>query len=524
MLGRWVTPTLRALAVALLLVASWRADAQILRAGLVAEASTPDPHFFDGGGNNTLSGHIYDRLVVLDARQSLQPGLAVAWRALDETTWEFELRRGVRFHDGGEFTAADVVASIDRVRSVTGSPASFIQYVRPVTTVEIIDPYRVRIRTVAPFPLLPRHLALIAIVSHRYSTGDTAAFNAQVAAVGTGPYRLVRWVPNEGSELERNDVWWGERPAWERVTLRRIPRDGPRVAALLAGDVDIIDQVPPADVERLQAHPDIALHRAISARLMYILLDSARERSPFVVGLDGAQIANPLRDPRVRLALSLAVDRRALAERLLGGLATPAAGVVPRGFFGAIDDPPPDFNPERARRLLADAGWPQGFALQINGPNDRYLLDDQVMQAVAAMWTRIGVRTRVEAQPSTVAIARASRLEFSAFYYGVGAQTGEPLGILRQLVGTYDVSRGFGTINRGRYSNPAVDALIARGEVTMNDEARASILADATRLALGDVAVIALYHFINVWASRRNIVAVPRADDQFRAADVRRGN
>ncbi|MBL8838428.1 MAG: ABC transporter substrate-binding protein, partial [Alphaproteobacteria bacterium] len=263
------------------------------------------------------------------------------------------------------------------------------------------------------------------------------------------------------------------------------------------------------------------VHRAVSGRLMYIHLDSARERTPFAAGLDGAPIANPLRDVRVRRALSLAIDRHAIAQRLFGGLAVPTAGVVPQSFFGAIDDPAPTVDTAEARRLLAEAGLPDGFALQLNGPNDRYPMDEQVMQTVAAMWARIGVRTRVEAQPAAVSLARASRLELSAYLYGNSSTTGEPMNTLRALLGTYDPQRGTGAANRGRYSNPELDAMIARAEVTLDDEERARILADATRLAMRDVGMIVLYHLTNTWASRRGIVAEPRADEQFRAADIR---
>ncbi|MBL8834676.1 MAG: ABC transporter substrate-binding protein [Alphaproteobacteria bacterium] len=496
-------------------------QAQTLRAGISTAATTPDPHVLDNGGNNTLYSNIYERLTRLDERQRVTPGLATSWRTIDDRTWEFELRQGVRFHNGAAFTADDVVASIARVRRMTTSPAPYVQFVRPIAAVEAIAPHRLRIRTAAPFPLLPVHLALISIIPRANADADTPAFNSLAAAIGTGPYRLVRWVPDEGVELVRNDAWWGARPVWERVILRRIPRDTMRTAALLAGDVDIIDQVLPADAEQLAARGGFVVHRAVSGRLMYIHLDSARERTPFAAGLDGAPIANPLRDVRVRRALSLAIDRHAIAQRLFGGLAVPTAGVVPQSFFGAIDDPAPTVDPAEARRLLAEAGLPDGFALQLNGPNDRYPMDEQVMQTVAAMWARIGVRTRVEAQPAAVSLARASRLELSAYLYGNSSTTGEPMNTLRALLGTYDPQRGTGAANRGRYSNPELDAMIARAEVTLDDEERARILADATRLAMRDVGMIVLYHLTNTWASRRGIVAEPRADEQFRAADIR---
>ena len=244
--------------------------------------------------------------------------------------------------------------------------------------------------------------------------------------------------------------------------------------------------------------------------------------SPFITDNDGKPLGrNPLRDVRVRQALSIAIDRRAIADRVMEGAATPAGQFLPEGVFGHVPGlGAPAYDPDAARRLLAEAGYPNGFRIQLNGPNDRYINDGRIIQAVGQMWTRIGVRTAVEAQPWTTFVGRAGRQEYTAFLIGWGSN---PDGShpLRNIIGTYSRERGWGASNRGRYSNPQIDAVLEQSLSELDNEKREGMTIQAMRMAMEDVAVVPLHIQTNIWAMRRNLEHTPRNDELTRAQDVR---
>ena len=198
------------------------------------------------------------------------PALAESWRSIDDTTWEFKLRKGVKFHDGGDFTAQDVVFSLDRVPNVPNSPSSFASYTKQITEKIIVDPLTIRFKTAAPYPLMATDMSTVFIISARAAKGaSTEDFNSGKAAVGTGAFKFARYAKGDRIELVRNDAYWGAKPAWERATLRIIPNDPARVASLLAGDVRAIENVPTADIARIAKNADLSLYRTVSHRLMY---------------------------------------------------------------------------------------------------------------------------------------------------------------------------------------------------------------------------------------------------------------
>ena len=333
--------------------------AQDFSIGLGADVSSIDPHFHNLTPNNNVGNHIFDTLVMKDARGRLSPGLAESWRTVDDITWEFRLRKGVKFHDGSEFTAADVVFSLDRVPTVPNSPSPFTTYSKQITEKVIVDPYTIRFRTAAPYPLMANDMSTIMIVSSRAAKGaSTEDFNTGKAAVGTGPFRFVRWQKGDRIELARHDAYWGGKVPWNRVTLRVLTSDPTRVASLLAGEVRAIENVPTADVPKLSRHSDLALYRVVSHRVMYLHIDSARDRSPFVTDKAGKPLdRNPLRDVRVRRAMSKAINRQALVERVMEGAARATGQLMPDGMFGYTPALKPEpYDPEGARKLLVEAG------------------------------------------------------------------------------------------------------------------------------------------------------------------------
>ena len=504
---------------ALLSVAS-QALAQELRIGLASEPSSMDPHFHNLTPNNSMAVHMFDRLVMPDSNQQLTPGLAESWQAIDDTTWEFKLRQGVKWHDGSPFTADDVVFTFERAPAVEGSPSSFGTYIKG-KTVKKIDDHTVHIMTEKPYPLMPNDVMTFSIISQAAGEGaKTEDYNSGKATMGTGPYKFVEYVPGDRIVLERNDDYWGEKPEWTKVTFKPIKSAPARVAALLAGDVDLIAQTPTTDIERLKNEPDVALASGASNRVIYLHLDHAREDSPFVKANGGGPISNPLRDPRVRLAISKAINRDAIVERVMENVAIKAGQLLPEGFFGVSPNlKPVDYDPAGAKQLLADAGVGDGFEMTIHSPNDRYINDAKIAEAVAQMLTRIGIKTAVETMPRSVYFQRASSggpnntPEFSFILVGWGAGSGEASSPLKSLIHTYDKERGFGASNRGRYSNPEVDQLIEEALATVDDTKRANLLAEATEKAIQDGAIIPLHYQVNTWATRKGISYEPRTDE-----------
>ena len=514
-----------AVAATLALVAT-QVSAQNLTMAVGAPVTSLDPHYHQLSPNNAAADMIFDRLVDTDVRSRNIPGLALTWTAIEPTVWEFKLRPNVRFHNGNAFTAEDVAFTIARLPNVPNSPSSFAIYSRPITAVEIVDPLTIRFRTATPYPLLPLDMTNVRILNratHERST--TEDFNAGRAAIGTGPYRVVSHRIGDRIELERNDAFWGERPAYGRVNYRMITNDAARTAALLAGDVDVIDQVPTSDLARLRTDPRVTLSEIVGLRLIFLGLDHLRAadaNSPFITDNNGQPLGrNPLQDVRVRRALSIAIDRRAIVDRVMEGAAIPASQFLPEGTYSHVPDlPAPGYDPDAARRLLAEAGYPQGFRITLAGPNDRYINDARIIQAVGQMWTRIGVRTAVEAQPWTTFVARAGRAEFSAHLIGWGSN---PDGShpLRNILATINRDRGWGSSNRGRYSNPRLDELLLRSLSELDDTRREQLLIEAQRMAADDVAVIPLHIQTHIWASRRGIVITARASELTLAQDVR---
>ena len=510
-----------AAALALSAVTCAAADIAI---GLGADVTSMDPHFHNLTPNSNIAGHIFDTLVAMDPRMRLKPGLAESWRTLDDLTWEFKLRRGVKFHDGSELTAADVVFSIERTAQIPNSPSPFTIYTSRITEKIIVDPYTVRFKTAAPYPLMANDLSTIFIVSSKAAKGATSDdFNSGKATIGSGPFKFVRYAKGDRIELARNDAYWGPKPAWDKVTFRIIASDPSRVAALLAGDVQAIENVPTADLARLAKNPDVSIYRATSHRLIFLHLDTNRDKSPSVTDKAGHPLdKNPLKDLRVRRAISKAINRNAIVERVMEGTAIPTGQLMPEGMFGYdLALKPEPFDPEGAKKLLAEAGYPDGFGITLHGPNDRYVNDDQICQAVAQMLARVGIATRVETMPSAIYFSRANKLEFSLMLVGWAPDTAEASSPLKAQLATFNKDKGWGTANRGRYSNPRLDAVLDQALTTVDDAKREKLLQQATEIGIGDLGIIPLHHQVNLWATRKGVVYTPRTDERTFAHEFR---
>jgi peptide/nickel transport system substrate-binding protein len=510
------------------LIWSAPAGAKELKVGLANEPTAIDPHYHNLTPNNAMAANIFDTLILQDEKQRLLPGLATSWKAIDDTTWEFKLRQGVTWHDGKPFTADDVIFSFERAPNVPNSPSSFATFTKGKTLTKV-DDFTVRIKTDEPHPLTPNDVSQLIIISKAAAEGATTAdFNSGKAAVGTGPFKFVEWVPNDRLILERNESYWGDKPEWTKVTIKPIKSDPARVAALLAGDVEFIDDVPTTDIARLKGDANLSLSQGVSNRVIYLHLDHDRDDSPFVKAKDGGAIKNPLKDLRVRQAISKAINRPAIVERVMEGVAIPAGQLLPEGFFGVSPKLSPEaYDPEGAKNLLAEAGVPDGFKMTIHGPNDRYLNDAKIVEAVAQMLNRVGIVTDVETLPKAVYFKRASAggpdgtPEFSFVLVGWGAGTGEASSPLKALIHTYDKDRGMGASNRGRYSNAKVDEMLEQALATVDDDKREALLQEATQIAISDLAIIPLHYQVNTWGARKGLAYKARTDERTLYSEVR---
>ncbi len=514
---------MRLAALALLLLAPLGAMAQTLTIGNAAVVTSLDPHYHNMVPNNAAAMHIFDRLVERDALARPYPSLAESYRAVSDTEWEFKLRRGVKWHDGRDFTAEDVVFTFQRVPTVANSPGGFFGYLRAIARVEVLDPHTLRIHTHQPHPLLPLDLASVGIIARHAAEGaSTEDFNSGRATIGTGPYRLTSHRNGESLDLARNPHDWRPQP-WQQVKIRFLTNDAGRTAALLAGDVDIIEQIATSDLERLRRDPRLVVTQVPSVRTVFLSPDYSRTGPvPGVTDNAGTPLPrNPFLDERVRHALSQAINRDLLVERVMEGAAVATAQWLPVGAFGynpAIR--PPAFNPEAARRLLAEAGFPEGFRLTLSTPSDRWPNDSRIAQAVAQMWTRIGVRTQVESLPFAGFVPRRTRQEFGMQLGAWGSSTGEGSNYLLSIVATYDREKLTGAGNMTRHSNPVLDSFLTRGAATMNEAAREAIWHEAVAYYAAHEPMIQLLQYVNVWAHRRGLTHQPRMDERSVAMSI----
>src|SRR6056297_1007362 len=521
---------LRPAAVALGLagIAASAASAQTLTMGVRGGPESLDPHYSALGSHAEAAKHIFDTLVWSGTDLQIEPGLATSWEPIDDDTWEFKLRQGVKFHDGSDFDAEDVKASIERIPEVTG-PTTTTIYVRRVAEVEIVDPHTIRIHTDGPAATLPYDFVRLFIVSSEAaegcSTPETAAecFNSGQATIGTGPYEFVSWEPKGDLVLERNDDYWRGQGAWERVVRKEIPNDSSRLAALKAGQVDVVNYVSSIDYLALDRDPAIDTILGDSVYIMNLQLDQ-REDTPKVRAKDGSDLdENPLRDRRVREAMDLAIDRETMVEIVLEGLGKPANQMMPPGFFGSNEDiPMPEHNPQKARQLLADAGYPDGFEIDLYCTADRLPGDAAICQGLGQMFSQVGIKTNVNAITKTVYFPAQARLEYSVFMNGWGTLTGEASYTLGALAHSKDDAVKMGAFNRIQYANDKVDELLQTAAIELDAPKRRALYEEAMALIMEDKAYISIVQLQTVWASQAGALEFdPRYDEDTLAFFIR---
>ncbi|SIR12487.1 MULTISPECIES: ABC transporter substrate-binding protein [unclassified Bosea (in: a-proteobacteria)] len=501
--------------------------AQTLTIGVRAGPESIDPHYTATGTHAEALKHVFDTLIWSGDQLQLEPRLATSWKAIEPSVWEFKLRPGVKFHDGSDFTAEDVKFSIERIPTVAGPNPTTI-YVRRVKEVKIIDPLTVQVVTDGPAPNLPNDFIRLFIVSHKAAAGLTKdnaneAFNTGKAAIGTGPYKFVSWTPKDQLVLDRFDGYWGEKQPWAKVLRKELPNDAARVAQLKAGQVDIIVRAPASDVPTLKRDPKLTVATVDSVYLFNLELD-LRDKAPQVTAKDGSALPkNPLQDAKVREAIDTAIDRPTLVEIAMEGLGATANQLVTptiAGFNKSLPALKPDV--AKARKLMEEAGYANGFKVTFSFTNDRLPGDRQVGTSIAQMLARIGIEVVANAQPGAVFFPARARAEYSMAMSGWGTLTGEANYTLSSLVHSNDPAKKLGAFNLLGYKNAEVDKLIEDAGIEMDEAKRNKMLSDVAAIVAKERPRLSIASVGSAWAMQKDKVTIkPRVDEDTLAMDIK---
>ena len=499
------------------------AGAAELNVGMRSGAESMDPHYSAIGVNVSAMKNVYETLTGRDDNLQLIPGLAESWEVVDDVTWHFKLREGVKFHDGSTLDAADVVHSINRINQAAGPDGGLVTYVRRVADAKAIDDLTVEITTDSPAATLPLDFArLFVIPSEVPIDAPVSEFNSGAAAIGTAPYRLVSWEAKGDMVLEPFDDYWGEKAKWDKVTFTEISNDSARVAALLSDRVDLINYVPPADVANINAQDDAKVFDGSSVYI-FMMFPDYRDDTPRVSAKDGSKLdANPFKDLRVRQAISYGIHRQAIAERVMEGLARPAHQIITEGFFGWSPELGTlDYDLDKAKALLTDAGYPDGFKVDLHCTSDRLPMDGDVCAALGPMLGRIGIEATVNATPRAVYFPAQSAGEYSLMMNGWGSLTGEASYILSSMVHGKEEDGSFGVFNHFSYDNDEIDNLVEEALGTLDEDTRRGLLEDAMELTINDLMAIPIVNLSAIWAGNSEKLSYrARADEDTLAINA----
>jgi peptide/nickel transport system substrate-binding protein len=507
----------RLLAAALTLSLGF-SHAATLRLANQGDALSLDPHSLNESLQLSLLANVYEPLVGRDKRLGLTPALATRWSQPSPTVWRFELRPNVKFHDGRALTAEDVVFSFKRA---AGDGSDMKGYTSSIKDVRAAGPLAVEIETTAPFPILPDVISLVFIMSkgwaeenkaerpvdRRRGIENTASFRAN----GTGPFRVRERQPTTRTVFVRNPAYWEKIESnVDEVIFTPIGNDATRVAALLSGEIDVMEPVPLQDVERLRSNANLKVLQGPELRTIFLGMDQKRDEllSSSVKG------KNPFKDKRVRQAFYQAIDIETIKTRVMRGAATPTGLMIAPGIKGFVPELNKrlPFDPEAARKLLADAGYPNGFEVGMNCPNDRYVNDGEICQAVAANLARVGVKVNLQAESKATYFPKILRRDTSFYLLGWTPGTYDSHNPLTSLMATPN-DRGQGQFNLGSYSNPKVDELTLKIQSETDQAKRNAMIAEAFKIHQDDVGHIPLHQQALAWAMKKNVELVQLPDN-----------
>ncbi|WP_372657865.1 ABC transporter substrate-binding protein [Hydrogenophaga sp.] len=494
------------------------ASAQTVRIGNQGDALSMDPHSLNESLQLSVTGNVYEPLVGRNADLSLRPALATSWKQTAPNVWRFELRKGVKFHDGSPFTADDVLFSFARG---AGEGSDMKGYTNDIEAVRKLGSHVVEIETKGPFPILPDVLALFYIMSktwceenqavrpvdRRKGIENTASFKAN----GTGPYRLRERQPNVKTTFVRNGSYWGKIEGnVTDVEYTPIGNDATRVAALLSGQVDVIEPAPLQDVARINASGHAKVLQGPELRTIFLGMDQKRDELQF----SNVKGKNPFKDKRVRQAFYQAIDIKGIQRSVMRGASRPTAlllGPGVNGFDPALDTRLP-YDTEAAKKLLAEAGYPNGFDVTMNCPNDRYVNDAAICQAVAANLARIGVKINLQAETKGTYFPKVLRRDTSFYLLGWTPSTYDAHNVLSSLMRCVD-DKGAGQFNLGNYCNPKVDELTQKIQSETDRAKRNALINEAFKIHQDDVGHIPLHQQALAWGVANNVALSQMADN-----------
>jgi peptide/nickel transport system substrate-binding protein len=499
-------------------------EAKTFRWANDGDPTTMDPHARSDAFVSSFDFNMYEPLVRRDRNLKLEPALATEWATINPTTWRFKLRHGVTFHDGAPLTVEDVLFSFQRAIAPGSDLAAQLSAVKEVKK---IDDDTIDFVTDGPAPILPNYLAAVAIMSkawcETHNTVRAATLKDEESyatrnANGTGPFMLKDRQPLVRTVLVKNPSWWGlkDQPIdIDEVVFSRVENSATRMAALLSGDLDMIYNVPPQDIDRVAKDPAIKVWQTPELRTIFLGMDQARDE---LVESD-VKGKNPFKDKRVRQAFYQAIDEDAIASKVMRGFAHQTALMVGPGVNGydsTLDKRYP-YDPVAAKKLLVEAGYPTGFQVGFDCPNDRYVNDEAICQAVVAMLAKVGVKVNLLAQTKAKYFTKINAPGFNTSFYLLG-WTPTPLDtlhMLSNLVQTRSADFRDGAWNDGGYSNPATDELIKKISVELDSEKRGELISRALTIVRDDFAYVPLHQQIVVWASHANVELAPLGTNDF---------
>ena len=477
------------------------AHAQTLRWAAQNDILTLDPHSQNHATTNAILMHAYEGLTRYNAKYEVEPALATKWTFISPTQVRFELRKGVKFHDGSAFTADDVIFSFGRIRQPNGTMGI---YVTGINEIRKVDDHTIDVILSAPNPLLLRNIIDFRIMSRAWATKNNTTNVQNYKANeenfasrnvnGTGAYKITSWSPEQRITMTINSDWWDKHQGnVKEVIYTPIKSDATRVAALLSGDVDLLTDLPTQDIARLRANNRLQVVDGPEVRTIYLAPDMGSPELKY----SNIKGKNPFADKRVRQALSMAIDREAIKRNIMRGLSIPAGIMVAPGVNGHTPelDTPVKADAEGAKKLLADAGYPNGFEVRLNCPNNRYVNDEEICQNIVAMWARIGVKAQLVAENMATFSQKFQNFDSSLYLLGWGVATYDAQYTLQSLIRTR-TSGADGNFNFSKISDPQIDRLVDAMKSETDTAKRNAMIREAlvrTRdevLVIPDVAVM----------------------------------
>jgi peptide/nickel transport system substrate-binding protein len=506
------------------------ANAKTLRWSSAGDIATHDPHAQNESFNNQFNGQIYEQLLARDKSMKLIGNLATEWKQTSPTTWVFNLRKGVKWHDGSNFTADDVVFSILRTQADT---SNMKVYGNALGKPKKIDDFTVELTTPIPNPVLPDMVGSgnIYIMSKAWSEKNKVEKPQDFKnkeetfavrnAMGTGPFMLVSREPDVKTVLKKNPNWWGKFEGnVTDVVYQPIKSNSTRVAALLSKEVDFILDPPVQDLDKLKSDKSLKVYEGRENRVIFIGMDQARDELLY----SDVKGKNPFKDKRVRMALYQSTDVEAIKRSVMRGLSVPTAinlsAPKAAGIPDVMDKRYPLISADAAKKMLADAGYPNGFTVTLDCPNDRYINDERICVALAGMWSKIGVKVNVAAIPKANYFPKVLKLDTSMYLLGWGGATTDAMFTLKPVLHSRN-DKGAGEYNWGNYKVPALDELIDNAEGETDMKKRQEMIIKAMQIHHDEILHIPLHLQVIPWASKANVTVIHRPDNWLEVAWVK---